>query len=222
MRIQVRNFAALLAASVCTLLVACTTVYQPLGATGGYRDTRLSDNRYFVEFSGNGNTSKEAVWNYWIYRCADLTRQKGFAYFTVLPKAKTSAADADAPTLRIARDDSAGGELVEMKGSAGSYVYVPSYGGGQITSWRSSATIVMFKSLDEPGAAYSLKASVVLESLKSFITTQGRDRTLASEDLIRRAMAASIPTSDSASPMPWSGGAGGSVEMQDLGGLLPQ
>ncbi|MBB3181816.1 CC0125/CC1285 family lipoprotein [Variovorax sp. Sphag1AA] len=224
MRIQVRNIAAVLAASLCTLLAACTTVYQPLGPTGGYRDTKLSDNRYFVEFSGNGNTSREAVWNYWIYRCADLTQQKGFAYFTVLPKAKTGAADDEASTLRMASDDSLNRDLVEMKGGGGGgggFVYIPG-GGGQITTWRSSATIVMFKSLDEPEAAYSLKASVVLESLKSFITTQGRERTIASEDLIRRAMAASIPASNSTSAVPWSGGAGGHVEMKDLGGLIPQ
>lgn len=226
MSIRVRNFAAALAASLCTLLAACTTVYQPLGPTGGYRDTKLSDNRYFVEFSGNGNTSKEAVWNYWIYRCADLTQQKGFAYFTVLPKAKTGARDDEASTLQLARDDSGNGDLIELKGGGGGggggFVYVPSYGGGQITTWRSSATIVMFKSLDEPDAAYSLKASVVVDSLKSFITTQGRERTITSEDLIRRAMAASIPASNSISAVPWSGGAGGRVEMKDLGALIPQ
>ena len=224
MRSQLRTLAAAIAVSGCALLTACTTVYQPLGATGGYRDTRLSDNSYIVEFSGNGNTSKEAVWNYWIYRCADLTRQKGFSYFTVLPKAKTGDAGGGGWAVeREARNDAGDGEWTEMKGGGGGYVYIPSYSGGRITTWRSSATILMFKSMDEPGARFALSATVVLDSLKSFVTSQGRDRTMSSEELVKRAITASIPIAGPQVPsVPWSGGAGGRVEMKDLGALLPE
>lgn len=225
MTTQVRTVAALLAVLMCALLAACVgpTVYQPNGATGGYRDKQLGENRYLVEFFGNGFTSKETVWRYWINRCAELTQQKGFAYFTVLPKDKTGAAEA--PLGWMADDQDAGedGGLAEMKGGAGSYVYVPTYygGGGQITKWSSSGTVLMFKSPDEPGAAYSLKASVVLESLKKFIATEGREGAIASEDLIQRAMASSIPAPDAASQTPWAN-RGAKVELKDLDALLPR
>ena len=39
-RTSLRTLAALAAVAAASLLAACTTVYQPKGATGGYTDTR--------------------------------------------------------------------------------------------------------------------------------------------------------------------------------------
>jgi hypothetical protein len=222
--------AALAVIALAGLLGACTTVYQPKGPTGGYTDTRLTDNSYIVEFSGNGNTSKDAVWNYWLYRCADLTVQKGYAYFAVLPKASAAAPD-DQPVFRLAQNDTDEPEWIELKGGGGgggggarapTYIYVPG-GGGTITTWHSKATILMFKTSTEPGARYSLRASAVMEALKPFVTSQGRSGTLTSEEIARRAMTLPDPVTEAQpASVPWSGGSGGRVEMKDLGGLLPK
>jgi len=233
MKLHIRTTVAALAVFALTgLLSACTTVYQPKGLTGGYTDTRLTDNSYVVEFSGNGNTSKDAVWNYWLYRCADLTVQKGYAYFAVLPKASAAAVPDDPPVFRLAQNDVDEPEWIELKGGGGggggggarapTYIYVPG-GGGTITTWHSKATILMFKASTEPGARYSLRASAVMEALKPFIASQGRSGTLTSEEIVRRAMTLPDPVTEvQPASVPWSGGSGGRVEMKDLSGLLPK
>lgn len=220
-----RLAASAVVATAAGLLGACTTTYAPMGYAGGYRDTRVTDSSYVVEFSGNGNTSKEAVWNYWIYRCADLTQQKGFAYFSIEPKAgRADAGDADA-SLRLARHDDADvSEWVELKGAGAgtTYVYVPG-GGGTVTTWHSKATILMFKTATEPGARFSLDAKAVTEALKPFIASQGRGGALTAEDIVRKAMTLPASQADIRPPaVPWSGGSGGRVEMKDLDGLLPK
>jgi hypothetical protein len=71
---------------LCTALVvcglwACTTTYGPKGLTGGYKEEMIQPHIYKVTFDGNGNTSQEMVFNYWVYHCAELTISKGYAYF---------------------------------------------------------------------------------------------------------------------------------------------
>lgn len=223
-RISLRAVGAVAIMAVTGLLGACTTVYQPKGPTGGYTDTRLTDNSYVVEFSGNGNTSKEAVWNYWVYRCADLTVQKGYAYFAMLPKAGAAVSD-DEADFRFAQNDANVPEWIELKGGGGggtTYIYVPG-GGGTITTWHSKATILMFKTSTERGAQYSLRASAVMEALKPFIASQGRSGALTTEEIARRAMVFPEPTGQvQPAALPWSGGSGGRVELKDLDGLLPK
>ena len=65
------------------LLSACATTYGPNGLTGGYQDKKVDDDSYIVSFYGNGHTSEQKVWNYWIYRCAELTLEKGYTLFTL-------------------------------------------------------------------------------------------------------------------------------------------
>ena len=234
-RTSFRGVAALAALTIAGLLCACTTAYQPKGLTGGYSDTRLTDNSYIVEFSGNGNTSKDAVWNYWLYRCADLTVQKGYAYFAMVPKASAAAPD-DRPALRLVQndadpeDDAGDSGWIELKGGGGSsggsraptYVYVPG-GGGTVTTWHSKGTILMFKTSTEPGAQYSLRASAVMEALKPVIASQGRGGTLTTQEIVKRAMTLPNPVAEvQPASVPWSGGSGGRVEMKDLNGLLPE
>lgn len=215
--------AAAIAAAALGLLGACSTMYHPAGLTGGYTDTRVTANSYIVEFSGNGYTSKEAVWNFWIYRCADLTQQSGYAYFAIEPKGSAAQVD-DAPAVpRFVVDDGQPPEWIELKGGGGAptFVYVPG-GGGTITTWRGKGTILMFKSATEPGAQYALKASAVMEALKPFMATQGRGNALTPEQLVKVAMAVPEPVAETSPPaVPWSGGSGGRVEMKDLSGLLP-
>ncbi|MEZ2299656.1 hypothetical protein [Variovorax sp. RCC_210] len=213
---------ALLALSVS--MAACTTVYQPKGATGGYTDTRITANTYIVEFSGNGNTSKDQVWNYWIYRCADLTQQKGFTYFTVMPK-DTAQAPADIgaqPRFAVAAGDAQPLEWTEAKGGGGGggYVYVPG-SVVTITTWTSRATVMMFNDLSEPGARFALRAKAVTEALAPFIASQGRSGAMTVAELAKRAVPLKPNPTDLQPPaVPWSGGNAGRVDMNDLRGLI--
>ncbi len=65
------------------LLNDCTTPYQPRGFLGGYSDSRIDSNTVRVSFYGNGHTSQEKVENSMLYRCAEVTLQDGYDYFTI-------------------------------------------------------------------------------------------------------------------------------------------
>jgi hypothetical protein len=70
------------------LVAACATPtpYQPLGArgtgaSGGYSERQVEQNRFLVSFAGNELTSRERVETYLLYRAAELTVQQGFDWF---------------------------------------------------------------------------------------------------------------------------------------------
>ena len=62
---------------------ACATSYGPNGVFGGYSETKVDNNTYIVSFKANSYTSQERVWYFWLFRCAELTREKGSDYFTI-------------------------------------------------------------------------------------------------------------------------------------------
>jgi len=57
------------------LLAGCATAYQPHSSSGGYKDRPDGANRHFVEFHGNGKTTRDTVLAYWLYRCAELAQR---------------------------------------------------------------------------------------------------------------------------------------------------
>ncbi|MGJ7524075.1 CC0125/CC1285 family lipoprotein [Variovorax sp. GB1P17] len=208
-------------------LVACgTTPYGPRGLTGGYVETRVADDTYVVAFHGNGKTSGDMVWRYWIYRCAELTRQKGYELFTLAPDKAATQPTGNGLTLMTL--EAAQGDPPTppdlLKGGGGSSggstrsVYIPSYagGGGTITSWHASATIKMFRNASEAGATYALRASAVLDILKPYVASQGRSGAPSRQDLIERTVA---------TPLPEAAGSASAkrqepVQMKDLDGLI--
>ena len=83
---RARRFTTLLAAGAAAVMIAACatpTPYQPIGArgtgaSGGFSDVRLAENRYRVTFAGNSLTTRERVETYLLYRAAELTVQQGF------------------------------------------------------------------------------------------------------------------------------------------------
>ena len=67
-----------------TILVGCATPYQSKGFRGGYSEVQLDANTFRVNFIGNGNTSRERVDVFLLYRCAELTALRGYDYFILL------------------------------------------------------------------------------------------------------------------------------------------
>jgi len=101
---------AVVAVGLAMLLAGCMTAYQPRGATGGYVDEKLGEDTYRVSFYGNGNTHREAVLKYFLYRCAELTLQRGYQYFELFAAQKPVAegpyqtvADAKEPPIVVAQ-----------------------------------------------------------------------------------------------------------------------
>jgi hypothetical protein len=77
----------LLLASGCGTIhsIATGTAYQPYSVvTGGYSETLLAPDVARIVFRGNSSTSKERAQDLALLRAADLSRQAGFKYFTVL------------------------------------------------------------------------------------------------------------------------------------------
>jgi len=76
-----------LAAALAVAACATATPYQPLGtrgASGGFAEQRIEQNRYRVTFVGNDMTSRQRVENYLLFRAAELTVANGYDGFTIV------------------------------------------------------------------------------------------------------------------------------------------
>lgn len=201
------------------LVTGCSTPYQPQGLTGGFSETRIDENTYQVKFFGNGNTSGDKVWYYWIYRCAELTKSKGYTAF-VLNSDKPTAPKSDRfgkvdQGLQPAVNSEENSGFASAKG--GGYYYVPSYGGGTITTYSSSA-IVRFLREPIPDDISYFRAQNILDALKNYIASEGNVSNVpARADLLKRAWVAG-KTDMAIRELP---GSTGSSTLDDFKGLLP-
>ncbi len=74
-----------IALTLAALLVSsCATTYAPDGATGGYTDRKLGKDAYSVGFSGNGYTSSDEAYTFFLTRAAELALKNGYSSFYVL------------------------------------------------------------------------------------------------------------------------------------------
>ena len=71
-------------------LGGCATPYQPNGIRGGYKDTHLHDNVYYVAFGGNAWIDKGTAVQYFHRRAKELCTEKGFANYRVLKESDSS------------------------------------------------------------------------------------------------------------------------------------
>jgi len=162
----------------------CATGYGSSGLTGGYSDARLDDTHYVVKFNGNGFASKERVWTFWFYRCAELTTGKGFAYFDIEPERGEKHSFLQDPTeaSRYAGSRPPEGTRVEMPVF---FVFIP--GGGSVTRWSSAGVVVMFK--DIPKGKLLFSARRVLELLNPYVKSGGSGTAPDRKVLLRGAVA---------------------------------
>lgn len=168
-----RRFIVVMLAGV--MLAGCATGYQKSGITGGYGDTKIDDSHYLVFFNGNGYASKDRVWYFWIYRCAQLTQERGYTYFSIDPvqsNINKTAFDPEQPgrLYPAVLDGDADGRLVDVRGGGGGgFIYVP---GGSITTWHSKAVVAMYRD-DVPQRKVFMRAQLVLDMLADYIKTSG-------------------------------------------------
>jgi hypothetical protein len=163
------------------MLASCATAYQKSGLTGGYGETKIDDSHYVVYFNGNGYTNKDRVWYFWVYRCAQLTLEKGFFYFSIEPVQsnmnKTGFTPGPTEHLYAAvLDDDADAHVINVSHSGGggarggySTIYVP---GGTIVTWHSRAIVAMYNDAI-PQKKVVWRAQSVLDALAGYIRTNG-------------------------------------------------
>lgn len=72
------------------VLTACATSYQPVGATGGFEETKLAAGLYQVSFTGNGYTLPARVSQFVLRRCAELTLENRKQFFLLADDAPSS------------------------------------------------------------------------------------------------------------------------------------
>ncbi|WP_458072229.1 CC0125/CC1285 family lipoprotein [Rhodanobacter sp. BL-MT-08] len=158
------------------LLASCATAYQKSGLTGGYGETRIDDSHYVVYFNGNGYTNKDRVWYFWVYRCAQLTMEKGFSYFSIEPiqggMKKTASIPEQGERLYAAvLDGDADGRLINVSHGGGGYrtIYIP---GSTIVTWHSKAIVAMYN-VAIPQRTVVWRAQSVLDTLADYIKANG-------------------------------------------------
>lgn len=159
----IRPLFATLASTVVLFGCAVATPYQPSGFTGGYSEAPLSEHSYKVVFGGNGHASAERIWSFWIYRCAELTREKGYAAFAVLPPERKPAKKAEAAPS-------------------------PSIPGPTITRYSAGGTIVFFNPPYPAEQRNLLDAQKILETLKPYVESDGQAPVPVRRDVVHAAM----------------------------------
>ena len=127
-------------------IAGCATTYQHNGLTGGFDERKVNDSAYVVSFRGNGYASSDRVWYFWIYRCAELTRQSGYQLFTIrAPQAPTAAVPRGMPSLVADDAGKSDSDFVKVAAHyhAPTVTVIPGAGGGA-SKWTSSGTVLMF------------------------------------------------------------------------------
>lgn len=184
---RLKTASALVAAA---LLAACATPYQQSGFAGGYTDEKIDDTHFRVKFAGNGYASSDRVWAFWMYRCAELTKDKGYTHFSLHkpgdPLVSFRREEPARPALRTAvyREGEGGPAMHKTRGgSAPIYIYTPGY---TITTYHSDAVVALHRA-PMPEGIYMLKASVVMDELGPFVKSGGKGEHIGRDDLFKKA-----------------------------------
>ena len=165
------------------MLTGCATGYGPKGMSNwGYEEQQIDESSYRVSFHGNSNTPSDKVWNYWMYRCAELTKIKGFEFFSIIiEKKKTGALPGDNGLRPVNLRDGEEGRL-----SKAAYYYRPgsTY---TVTTYHSSAIIKMYRNPLPSDVKFALNAQSVLDSLKPYVESSGKEAAPKREEIIGKA-----------------------------------
>jgi hypothetical protein len=162
MKVWARLFAAVLATAA---LAGCASHYGPDQITGGYLEKELEPGTWRVQFLGNGYTTSETTQTFWLYRCAELAKSKGYDGFRILTPIRLSEVQALRPT--------AGAPATIIKvhghgGGGGHYTYY-SYSYSQMPKPSLSGDIQMIRNpiAAEPGKVFD--ATALMAALDPYV-----------------------------------------------------
>jgi hypothetical protein len=170
---------------LCILTAGCATTYGPRGLTGGYGEEMIDESTYVVNFSGNGYTDGDTVWKYWIYRCAELTRSKGFTAFTLIPVEKKSALiEEPVQKSNYYHEANLPPQFIKTKGG---FIYMP---GQTITTYGAKAMVKMYSQPYPDNVRFLIDPEKIIETLKPYVESGGKAATPARVDILKKAVLA--------------------------------
>jgi hypothetical protein len=152
------------------LLCACSTPYQRDGFRGGHSDLLLDSNTYRVSFRGNGYTSSDKVETYLLYRCAELTVNKGFDYFVIIDRNAEARQSLYTTSGTFSSSTSFSGNAAYTSGSYSPGVTIP------ITRHRATVMIKTFKGV-KPDMSGAFTAKELRDNLRSQVSGLDADST---------------------------------------------
>jgi TonB family protein len=164
-------------------LSSCATGYQASGLTGGYTEKKITDSAYMVTFGGNGFASKDRIYYFWTYRCAELTLEKGYSLFSMRFNQSTGLnprAGSIRPAVYYPEDGAA-----LIKTSGGAPIFIP--GGGGSAHWTYSGTVLMYKKPLPDELLWAVDAEAVVAALKPYVTSNGSAAAPTRNELFRQA-----------------------------------
>jgi hypothetical protein len=150
------------------IVSGCTTAYGPNGLTGGFKEKIIDEDSYLVSFFGNGYTGEQQVWNYWIYRCAELTIDKGYKLFSLNPSDKHALLK-DPDTFRLV-------EFVMDDGDPDSMFRPVQYYYYSVTKYLSKGVVDMYNTPIPEGIDINqlLDAEYIIQELKPYIDSKAK------------------------------------------------
>ena len=166
-RIRPRMALALLA-TLAAMAACAPTPYRPADSGGGYHQIELEPQVYVVSFLGNDAIDAETIRTYWLYRCAELTIEKGHAYFVIL---RRSQARDGAIHLATARTLDAEGPTLAAGRTIFIPLYIPEYqvpvvpNMPPVPKGNVIARIRMFSDANDPDLEDAYEARAVIEEL---------------------------------------------------------
>ena len=150
------------------LLSGCATSYQNRGLSGGYSEKRISDSVYVVTFSGNSLASRDRIYDFFLYRCAELTLSQGYALFETRRPGQSTQRAAELPRASPAvyhGDEGA-------HASNASYFLVPFPMIPEGPSYTFRANVLMYPAPLAPEVIWALDAQKIHDGLKPFVQSE--------------------------------------------------
>jgi hypothetical protein len=180
-----------------TMLASCASTYHKNAPfIGGYGETKIDDSHYVVYYNGNNKNSKDHVADFWLYRCAQLTVEKGFTYFSIEPITSNMnntgfIPDQGGHAYAAVLAGNADGQMIDVHGGGGGggMIFVP---GGTIVIWRSRAVVAMYGDTPPRGKAL-LRAQSVLDVLADYIATNGSSTPPDHDTILQQSVYAVAP-----------------------------
>lgn len=131
-------------------LVSCSTRYQSVGITGGYEELQLAENMFSVSFEGNNATRKQKTVDFCLLRCAEVTKNYGFNYFSIVDQRN----DSTSSTLTTPSSSVTTGSVNSY---GGINAYTTNFGGQNYNLSKPSTanTIICYKAKPTQGISYN-------------------------------------------------------------------
>jgi len=170
---------------IITILVGgCSTGYGPDGLYGGYKERAVDEDSYIVSFESFGHTTSQQVWNYWIFRCAELTLEKGHQFFELVPTTETAY---NLPSEILQPIMFTMLPFVKVNNNLIKPVrYQVTYSAGT-PNYLSSGLVNMYSLPVPQSAGMVLDAKAIVTVLKDYVSSRGGIKPPEKKDLIIRA-----------------------------------